>query len=288
MTMHRNHWLAVLRLLLALVVVGGVGAGCTVKSLDGAVFSCTSNEDCATGELCLEGICRTAESLADGGPVSGNCQENCSASRKMCCGTACVDLASDDLNCGTCGTRCTGGRTCVAGICSNETSCNNNVDDNRDGLIDCEDETSCPAQTPCAAGGRCCNGTCATEASDVLCSNGQDDDCNGKKDCDDDACLGRRCAAGSVCDSTHHCVAGCSIGGTFVASGTLNPDAPCQSCNPAENLKDWSPVAAGSTTEQCKGKRACNGTGECRRATGQPCGGNGDCASKTCAGGICL
>ena len=43
--------------------------------------------------------------------------EPCSAAMAVC-SDVCVDLQSDDRNCGTCGTRCLGGRSCIMGMCA--------------------------------------------------------------------------------------------------------------------------------------------------------------------------
>jgi hypothetical protein len=55
---------------------------------------------------------------AAGSPSPPTCQPACGAGR-MCCGTTCVDLATDPMNCGACGAACTTGAQpgCCAGRC---------------------------------------------------------------------------------------------------------------------------------------------------------------------------
>jgi len=68
---------------------------------------------------------------------NNNCQcSECSAleypsgcsGTDVCCGTTCVDLMTDDNNCGICGLKCTNGSTCDQGqccgeVCSNPSAC---------------------------------------------------------------------------------------------------------------------------------------------------------------------
>jgi hypothetical protein len=62
----------------------------------------------------------TAGSVVDGGTAAlsckgGQCVVTCTGS--VSCGNSCVNLNSDDDNCGACGVRCTGNEKCVAGMC---------------------------------------------------------------------------------------------------------------------------------------------------------------------------
>jgi hypothetical protein len=281
--------LSVCRAVLCFVVLGLLGA-CRVHTLDDAVFACKADADCAAGERCLEQICRSPTSLSGGGPLEGNCETSCASEHKMCCGTTCVDIASDSANCGTCGVACNHaqGESCRAGKCEKESSCSNGLDDNGDGLVDCQDTLSCPSTTSCYGGGHCCNAACVIEGTAELCSNGLDDDCNGLIDCADSACHGQTCGKGQICDADGRCGASCFIDGRYYAQGAANPDAPCLVCDAGQNTHDWVPAAQGSVSGACSGFRACDDNGQCRRAQGQPCGGSGDCSAKSCAAGICL
>lgn len=56
---------------------------------------------CAAGQTCRAGAC-----------VSGGCPAGTTA-----CGGACVNLASDTLHCGACGSACPAGQRCASGVC---------------------------------------------------------------------------------------------------------------------------------------------------------------------------
>jgi len=54
---------------------------------------------------------------------------------------------------------------------------------------------------------------------------------------------------------------GCDIGGTFRGADTLDPNNPCQSCQPAVSTTAWTPVANGET---CDDADACTQTDTCQ------------------------
>jgi hypothetical protein len=74
--------------------------------------------------------------------------------------------------------------------------CNNNIDDDGDGLIDCADAAECPTSTTCGVGCLCRGGNgMPTEAA---CADGLDNDNDGKIDCQDvDDCP--RCQGALMC-----------------------------------------------------------------------------------------
>jgi hypothetical protein len=128
----------------------------------------------------------------DGGPVDGG-SDACPAGYEICSG-ACIDVDSDPMNCGLCGFPCGAGLVCNMGSCecaagANEAACDDGIDDDCDGMVDCDDPDcnggtrSCTVagcmgvQTCDGAGtwGACEGGTGGTE----ICGDGIDQDCDG-------------------------------------------------------------------------------------------------------------
>lgn len=75
-----------------------------------------------------------------------------------CCGPACVNLANDPLNCGSCDTRCAEAQACIQGECK----------DPCDPDFGCE-EGICCGVTCCNDGTICCDYGTSAEAPDVHC-----------------------------------------------------------------------------------------------------------------------
>jgi len=77
---------------------------------------------CAADEACAMGVCSCASALTE-------------------CGGACVDTQTSSGHCGECDNACGAMQICDAGSCENtvEFDCLDGVDDDGDGLTDCED-----------------------------------------------------------------------------------------------------------------------------------------------------
>jgi hypothetical protein len=143
------------------------------------------------------------------------------------------DFATDEANCGVCSHQCQSGTTCLSSKCE-ETTCDDGLDNDSDGVIDCLDESClglecltvvppqrrCGAKLPVATDGGLDAGApvdagisdagldagmsdgglmlgCYPPETD--CANGLDDDGDGVADCLDADCDGFTCASGTLC-----------------------------------------------------------------------------------------
>ena len=157
----------------------------------GSGLACANDTECAGGELCCgiafrirSGACTTvAQCLSGDIPIP---DPTCTGGQQLCNG-ACIDTLSDDLNCGTCGQRCSGGTFCDQGVCeSKQLACVAPfVDCNGDPSDNCETDTDrnrvncgacgnvCPMSYRGGSDLGCRQGVCA-----YVC-NGGFHDCNG-------------------------------------------------------------------------------------------------------------
>ncbi|HEY6727979.1 MAG TPA: hypothetical protein VI197_28415 [Polyangiaceae bacterium] len=101
--------------LVLLLATYGLLAGCTNDYDDlayvpearrGPANSCDDNGDCAGDAVCRGGAC----SCLGEGP--------CSAGETCCAPDGCLNLDSDEQNCGECGEACPGGLSCNGGVCA--------------------------------------------------------------------------------------------------------------------------------------------------------------------------
>ncbi len=110
------------------------------------------------------------------------------------CGGECIDTDSDPDNCGLCGFPCGPGLICNMGSCecasgARESACDDGIDDDCDGLVDCDDpdcggETR-PCTSTCGPGVETCDGagswgSCTGGSGGMeICGDGIDQDCDG-------------------------------------------------------------------------------------------------------------
>lgn len=139
---------------------------------------CVSASDCPAPAnpcavaACVSGAC--GEAPRNAGTVCRPATDACSAATtctgqsticpagvaacaigETCCGTTCVDVQSDEANCGSCGSTCAGGETCCGGAC-----------------VDVQGvEANCGGcGITCAAGSTCCGGTCGAVVNNPVIS----------------------------------------------------------------------------------------------------------------------
>ena len=146
------------------------------------ILSCTTNTECGPGYFCANDICYFKCSL------DSNCEIQYGTYGAVFCmtGGGLVDSCSNKI--------CSINSDCPDGeLCSPDYShcvraetyeiCDNNIDDDFDGDIDCDDEA-------------CLNAAACQE----ICNNNQDDDEDGDTDCADDDCDGKQ-GSGGTCES---------------------------------------------------------------------------------------
>jgi len=105
---------------------------------------CSTDTDCRTEDhICCNGLCRNGQ-ISDGfcgectiqcggddeclAGLCGQQQEcfvdaDCPLANDICCSGVCYDSMTDNDHCGDCTTQCTGGETCVDGICGSAPQC---------------------------------------------------------------------------------------------------------------------------------------------------------------------
>ncbi len=181
--------------------------------------------------------------------------------------------------------------------------CNNGIDDNGDGKIDCADTDCLGAACKTAAGG---SGVCDSSgqcictpasASETNCNDGKDDDCNGLIDCADPACNAQACTAANGGAGT--CGSGACLCAPTAATETSCSDGKDDDCNGQIDCAD-----AACDGRSCKGGGTCNAgfcvspsctknplgaatETSCMDKVDNDCNGKIDCAEASCDGQQC-
>ncbi len=155
--------------------------GCGVQCAAGATCSqgrCSSSCDagmCPGGTQCATNLYSTQACFPTQCAALPN-QSFCArggAYTGRCCGPTCLDVLTDESNCGYCGNRCPTGETCINGSCFAGANC-----------------ATAPANSGCILDGgygQCCGGQCV-----ALDTRGDRENCGG---------CGMRCPLGDVCAS---------------------------------------------------------------------------------------
>jgi hypothetical protein len=130
--------------------------------------TCVENIDCGTDSYNLvcssptgDVVNRSTAYTCDGGSCNTVTSDvaptiTCASG---CCGAACVDTQTDESNCGSCGTSCTGGQSCISGLCEDcrdacEVGSCGDFTQCGGGTLTCAAATYCGANTEC--GGNSC------------------------------------------------------------------------------------------------------------------------------------
>jgi FtsP/CotA-like multicopper oxidase with cupredoxin domain len=189
---------------------------CGDATCDGGEDSCNCAADCGappSSELtCDDGVDEDCDGVTDCDDTDCDADAACSV---PFCGDATCDAGEDSCNCAA---------DCGAPP-SSELTCDDGVDEDCDGVTDCDD-TDCDADAACAApfcGDATCDAAedscnCAADcgappSSELSCSDSIDEDCDGVTDCDDTDCSADAACNGAVC-----------------GNGACEPGEDCNSC----------------------------------------------------------
>lgn len=154
---------------------------CSSRADDGCEASLLDAQTCGT---CTQ-KCTTAAPKCAASSSGPQCVASCPTATPNACGNSCVDLASDPLNCGSCGHDCAGlpnvaagatGITCKSGVCNVPPSacaagyghCSTRADDGCETNLETTDDCGSCGKT-CSAPTALCSGSGSTYACSSSC-----------------------------------------------------------------------------------------------------------------------
>ena len=306
------------------------GVDCTFDDcVAGSCENAPRDSMCADPENpCLDAVCDATDGCTTAPNVATCDDGNVCNGPEQCEAGACVNQRMPrcpaPLTCetdGTC-TGCTGGdcpgtQVCVDGTCecgevpfqAMETACSDGIDNDCDGMIDCEDPGCigrnlevCDMSTT----DEDCDGSFDEGCIETNCTNGVDDDVDGVIDCDDDDCTGRSCMRSGTGGTCSAITPGCCRVSRPEGCGVTedwNCDGVTMSACMDGSVGDGSPEASfdggdggfGDTMDECMMMTEicnndvddnCNGLVDCQEPSdceGMPCnGGTGTCMGAAC------
>ena len=280
---------------------GGGSCTCDLSQAPGVcegtnyLDSCGNNVCAGTKGDCSGPICNVSTCLGPNGPFSGTVSATCRVGTNPacpnwlgsitmnscmsagttdacdCCGVCPCDPTTTSITCknswfsDTCDNpyQCEGQK-----ICSVE-NCTNNIDDDGDGAIDCQD-SGCPSGLSC---GQCQQATCSAvtfdwtctpKANGTVCNDGNN--CTFSDVCTNGACAGTgiTCAAPAVCKQ-----AGVCNPATGVCNYANQPNSTgCNDSNSCTINDVCTNGACAGTGITCAAPAVCKQVGVCNPATG--------------------
>ncbi len=298
-------------------VAGAVPARSTpgVCSTTTRICACTTVAE--TGALCADGKDNDCDGLADCAdpnchPVGNALGQTCDAN-----GTRCSPVLAGVSACSVCAP---GGDPINAQPRGAETKCADNLDNDCDGKVDCQDANCASGTLTCDATGKQCTASLVCRCPDAsgteaICHDGQDNDCDGKVDCADTNCQpsgitpGKRCGPdglGLACSAAGACAC-TGNGGTPQARETTCNDGFDNDCDGLFDCgdPDCQPTVVGTLANACHSTPVpfggkCDAFGQCVCPGGQSletsctdgsdndCDGKIDCADSDCASKACV
>jgi hypothetical protein len=192
------------------------GLNCLLDQTSGTDrFCCVGNVVCA-GRCCPTGVVT--------GCINGQCPP-CPTGLSVCPGSAaeageCVDLLTDERNCGSCGHQCAGDQECVGGVCvctpnSCPTGCCDPATQScKAGNTSAFCGSNGTACVQCVAGQECQNGSCActpASCSSGCCENNQCQPGNSNTACGTGGVTCVACPTATECQNGF-CVSVCGPG----------------------------------------------------------------------------
>ena len=189
---------------------GGLGACCdnffssSCQDLKGDANNCGGcGVRCPTGQSCQGGKCSGASGICTDGHQGAYC-DAAGGESKLCCGGACVDVDTDEFNCGSCGKTCGSGESCIDGACA---------------VTSCAGVTNQRACRVGAVFGVCCGGACVDTKSDETHCGQCNKGCGSGAECRLSRCAVPTCApasAGAPCFLAGDAVGRCCGAGACV------------------------------------------------------------------------
>jgi hypothetical protein len=279
------------------------GGICTATSSDPSNCG-TCGQACPSGQGCNSGTCGTGGGGTISCTTSTDCPAEANTASATCSSNICIyacnvgfndcdhkvsngcetNLMTDPSNCGTCGSACASGQSCVSGACTGGM-----------GTISCNTTADCPAEANTSSA------TCSSNICIYACNMGFNDcDHNVANGCETNLMTNpSNCGiCGNVCASGQSCIGGACTGGGGTISCTTSAQCPAEAnagpgtcssniciyaCNSGFNDCDHN-VNNGCETNTANNLNNC---GACGQVCVPPPNASAICAQGGCAVGAC-